>query len=94
MSGLSLVEALIDDDFYDREDPRAWVERDGITAEEAVAIVRRDCDPGDVALVATAVLMREESGVEARINGHEFPYFVECTERARAPRLYWRVQRA
>lgn len=40
----------------------------------------------------TPVLMREESPVEADIAGHEFQLMVECTERARAPDSYWRVE--
>lgn len=38
------------------------------------------------------VLMRQQSQVEADINGQEFPLWVECTSRARDPKPYWRVE--
>jgi hypothetical protein len=44
------------------------------------------------AVKLTPVLLREESEVESKINGHEFPFMVECTARARHPEPYWRIE--
>lgn len=38
------------------------------------------------------VLLREQSEVEAKVAGNEFPCWVECTTRARRAEPFWRVE--
>lgn len=70
-----------------------WVARDLYPdAAEAEAFARTRMYGSPERLHLTPVLMREESEVEANINGHEFPMYVECTARAKRPLPYWRVE--
>lgn len=63
-----------------------------LAAEQASGFEARVVAPEELKL--TPVLMREESEVEANINGHEFPLTVECTARARDHAPYWRIEGA
>jgi hypothetical protein len=70
-----------------------WVSREDVPdPEEAMRIAADDLGDYGIAMQAQPVLMREESEVEAEINGHEFPYWVECTKRAREPEPFWRIE--
>lgn len=71
-----------------------WVSRDQYPVREvAEEHARRWLGYGHTdPLQLTPVLLRLESDVEAAINGHEFAFYVECTERARSPHPYWRVE--
>lgn len=69
-----------------------WVSREAFPdRDEAAEYARREFDVTS-RLSLTPVLLREESEVEARIHGHEFPHWVQCTPRARAYAHYWRVE--
>lgn len=63
-------------------------------ASAAIAAAEREDPLGRLAagMRAESILMREESEVEAKIHGHEFPLWVPCTKRARAYAAYWRVE--
>jgi hypothetical protein len=72
-----------------------WVSRDAFPDEpEAEAFARSQIVGPPERLALSPVLMRGESAVEAEINGHEFPMYVECTTRAKKPMPYWRVELA
>lgn len=60
--------------------------------ERAMEYVRREVGIVDGHLHLTPVLLREESEVEAKINGHESPLWVECTARAKRAESYWRIE--
>lgn len=56
----------------------------------AIARAMRECG-GRPGAKAVAVLLRLESQVETKINGHEDQLWVECTARAKSPVAYWKV---
>jgi hypothetical protein len=69
-----------------------WVSREVVAdPEEAITLAARELGVPRERITLAPVLMREESEVEARINGHEFPQWVECTARAKSPERFWRV---
>lgn len=86
---------LLPDEIASEDGIVAYVARDAFpTADSAIAAAVREDGLGRPApgMRAEPILMREESEVEAKINGHEFPLWVECTKRARRYERYWRVE--
>jgi hypothetical protein len=82
------------DEVAGEDGAEGWVSRDAIPDEiEAREFAALDLVVAPDDLVALPVLMREESEVEANINGHEAPYWVECTTRAKHPEPFWRIER-
>jgi hypothetical protein len=74
------------------EDFDGWLSRDAIPDPEgAITAAAQALEVPRERIELVPVLMREESEVEAKINGHEFPCWVECTRRARKPEPFWRV---
>lgn len=70
-----------------------WLSREEIPdIDEATRAAAAELAVPAECLRLTPVLMREQSEVEARIHGHEAPYWVECTKRARHPERMWRVE--
>jgi hypothetical protein len=91
------IEELLLADEYAYEDGRlCWVSREMHPRKEEAAdyavrqLADRDVTRDLIRLIP--VLLRLESEVEANINGHECPYWVECTTRAKHPLPYWRVE--
>lgn len=85
---------LLPDEIASEDGVVAYVGRGAFPdAEAAIAEAAREDTLSREAtgMRAEAILMREESEVEARINGHEFPLWVECTTRAKAHAAYWKV---
>ena len=83
---------FLEPDEWAAETCLGWLSRDtfpdvGPAMTEAARLLREPVER----IVLTPVLMREESEVEAKINGHEVPMWVECTSRAKSPMRYWRV---
>lgn len=73
--------------------PDAWVSRLAVPdPEEAITLAAKELCVEREYLELRPILMREESEVDARINGHEFPHWVPCTRRARAYEPFWRVE--
>lgn len=69
---------------------KGWLSRQAIPdGDEACAIVAHELGVSVDRVQLRPMLMREESEVEARINGHEMPYLVECTRRAKQSQPYW-----
>jgi hypothetical protein len=89
-----MSEPWLEPDEWAAEDgPLGWVSRDAYPDQLAAISFARQQDPDlPDELHLVAVLLREESEVEAQINGHEFPMYVECTARAKRPLEYWRVE--
>lgn len=74
------------------EDFDGWLSRDAIPdPEEAITLAAQALGVKRERVALEPVLMREESEVEAKIAGHEFPCWVECTRRAKHPEPFWRV---
>jgi hypothetical protein len=72
-----------------------WVSRDIYPDMAAAkAFARRQTLEPDRAIMAVPVLLRITSEVETRIRGAEWPFYVECTTRARRPLAYWRIMEA
>jgi hypothetical protein len=69
-----------------------WLSREAVPSEsEARALAADELLEPPESLALTPVLMRVESEVEAKINGHEAPLWVECTSRAKKAEPFWRV---
>lgn len=88
---------LLPDEIASERGVVAYVAREAHPdAAEAIAVADREDGLGRpvAEMRAVPVLLREESEVEAKIHGHEFPLWVECTTRARSPVPYWRVDSA
>jgi hypothetical protein len=83
---------LLPDEYASEDGKLGWVHRERVP-DPGVAILAIAKETGERPdrMQATAVLLREESQVEADINGHEFRLWVECTKRARAAEPYWQV---
>lgn len=62
-------------------------------ATDAIRVALREDYLGrsEAGVRAVPILMRLVSEVEAKINGNETPFWVECTKRAKAPVAYWKV---
>jgi hypothetical protein len=71
----------------------AWIER--CEGDDPVQVVDEAIDVFDLRdygkWEASPVLVREESEVEARIAGHECPWYIECTPRAKGAQPFWRI---
>lgn len=71
-----------------------WISRSAVPdAEEAITLAAEALqDYPRERIQLRPVLMREQSEVEAKIAGEEFPLWVQCTKRARQHEPFWRVE--
>lgn len=88
-----LHEPFLEPDEWAGEWCDGWISRVAFPhAGEALAEAKRLLGIPSESIKLKPVLLREESEVEANINGHEFPLWVECTKRAKRPVPYWRIE--
>jgi hypothetical protein len=79
------------DDWVGR--PQGWLSRITFTdPEEAITVAATELGVARERIELRPVLMRQQSEVEAKIPGNEFPCWVECTTRARRCEPFWRIE--
>ncbi len=91
---MSVEPILVPDEAASELGVVAFVSRDAFPdATDAIRAALREDYLGrsEAGVRAMPILMRQVSEVEAKINGHETPFWVECTKRAKVHVAYWKV---